>query len=74
LRALPVLRHAFTHFRLLIRPWFATLDRQVLLAAEPKLTSTSKAATANLRWLPLTDVADAALPRPVKRLLLELPS
>jgi A/G-specific adenine glycosylase len=72
LRALPAFRHAFTHFRLLIHPWVAQVDRQSLRVAEAVRMPAAAAAVSNLRWLPLAEAASAALPRPVKRLLLEL--
>jgi A/G-specific adenine glycosylase len=54
--------HAFTHFRLRIEP---VLCRAVDVAG---------AAAPGAIWLPSGDVADAALPRPVKQLLLALDS
>ena len=58
------LRHAFTHFRLLIRPWRVSLPA-ALVASEPASEPASEA----LAWLPMHAVADAALPTPVRRLL-----
>jgi len=52
--------HAFTHFRLRIEP-FVCEARSARGAAAPGAV-----------WLPAADVAGAALPRPVKRLLLAL--
>jgi A/G-specific adenine glycosylase len=50
--------HAFTHFTLEVTPWRIE-PRKPLVLAE------SKPAT----WLPLTDLAGAALPSPVRKLL-----
>lgn len=67
LTPLPILRHAFTHFRLVAQPWLAQLDTEILCVREtppsPPQTQTT------LRWLRFESVATAALPRPVKRLL-----
>ncbi len=60
-RSLPEFDHAFTHFRLRVRP--------VLCEAG---SSGAAADCAGARWLPLDQAADAALPRPVKTLLLGL--
>ncbi|HLX24230.1 MAG TPA: A/G-specific adenine glycosylase [Usitatibacter sp.] len=50
--------HAFTHFTLEVEPWRATPRKSTRLAeGKPAM------------WLPLSDVAGAALPAPVKRLL-----
>jgi A/G-specific adenine glycosylase len=59
-------RHAFTHFRLRARIWLVRAgdvgrSPGARLAADPAR-----------RWLGLSDVADAALPRPIKTLLLSL--
>ena len=54
---LPAFTHAFTHFRLFIRPW-ALRVRQVRAAAEPGRV-----------WLALDDLDGAALPTPVRRIL-----
>jgi A/G-specific adenine glycosylase len=55
---LPAFEHAFTHFTLEVVPWRITLGRATKLA-EGREGS----------WLPLADVAGAALPSPVKKLL-----
>ena len=57
---LPVFEHAFTHFRLRVRP--VLLDVAARGAGESAATL----------WLPLADVDGAALPRPVKSLLQRL--
>ncbi len=54
---LPAFEHAFTHFRLRVRPVLLEVDARG--AAEP----------AGLVWLSLAEIDDAALPRPVKSLL-----
>ncbi len=59
---LPAFTHAFTHFRLFIRPW-ALVVRQVRVVAEPGRV-----------WLSLDDLEGAALPTPVRRILQGLKS
>jgi adenine-specific DNA glycosylase len=58
--AIPPFEHAFTHFTLEIAPW------RVSPHAAPRLPAGSM-------WLALTDIAGAALPSPVKSLLLAVP-
>ncbi|NVM75858.1 A/G-specific adenine glycosylase [Duganella sp. SG902] len=53
--------HVFTHYKLHIAPYRVTLSRRLALAAE-----------AGFVWLDSGKIADAALPAPVKKLLLEL--
>ncbi|MBB3120218.1 A/G-specific adenine glycosylase [Pseudoduganella violacea] len=53
--------HVFTHYKLHIAPLLITLARREALAGE-----------ARYQWLATNRVADAALPAPVKKLLLEL--
>ena len=60
-RPLARFEHAFTHFTLEVAPWRMSLARGGRLAE-------GKAAT----WLALTEVAGAALPSPVKKLLRSL--
>jgi len=55
------MRHAFTHFTLEIQPLLADVERPANHAAEPGSV-----------WLPLASAATAALPAPVKRLLVRL--
>jgi A/G-specific adenine glycosylase len=50
--------HAFTHFTLEVEPWRVRLARPARIAAE-------KAAV----WMPLAEIAGAALPSPVRKLL-----
>lgn len=84
LQLLPEIRHAFTHFRLLIRPWLARVDQVSPRLSEPLQRAPSVtgpmgpapmgvgARQQALRWLPLTQAGEAALPQPVKKLLLGL--
>ena len=55
---LPVIEHGFTHFRLTLRPQPCAVHVWPSRAEEPGLV-----------WLPLAEVAGAALPAPIKRLL-----
>ncbi len=57
----PVLRHTFTHFRLSISP------QLVQIAARPETTGITQH-----RWLSKSDGLKAAVPSPVRRLLLQL--
>ena len=57
---LPAFVHGFTHFRLHIQPWLLQVARP-LAAGEP-----------GRLWLPLDDLDGAALPTPVRRILLNL--
>lgn len=59
--ALPPFVHAFTHYRLAITPWLVRVRRKA--RADD---------TASTVWLPLGEVRGAALPAPVKKLLLGL--
>lgn len=63
---LPRIRHAFTHFKLTIDPWLVRLDGPVRLA-DAAATSAELGGT---MWLSDAEVADAALPKPIKTLLL----
>jgi A/G-specific adenine glycosylase len=56
---LPAIEHGFTHFRLTIRPQPCAVKSQGLRAEEP-----------GLLWMPLMDAAGAALPSPIRRLLI----
>ena len=58
--ALPTLVHTFTHFRLTISPWRLEVQRPVQADEPGRL------------WLPLADLAGAALPTPVRRILVPL--
>jgi A/G-specific adenine glycosylase len=55
---LPPFEHAFTHFTLEVTPWLVRTARAAPIAAEHGAT-----------WLPLSELAGAALPAPVKKLL-----
>lgn len=61
-RALPPLRHAFTHFRLTLQPVLCEVGPAPLLA-EP-----------GLEWLDLAQAASAALPAPIGKLLRQVAS
>jgi adenine-specific DNA glycosylase len=67
-------RHAFTHFRLQARVWRA--ESPAVAATTATGATRATAATAPrlpvLEWLDLADAPGAALPRPVKALLLAL--
>jgi A/G-specific adenine glycosylase len=54
--ALPAFEHAFTHYTLEVTPWLLRPRR-------------ASAAESGALWLPLSDLAGAALPSPVKKLL-----
>ena len=58
LERLPPFEHAFTHFTLEVQPW------RVRPRKAAKLAQGKPAA-----WMPLADIAGAALPSPVKKLL-----
>jgi A/G-specific adenine glycosylase len=62
IKTLPQRQHAFTHYTLKFTPHIVHLSKRPILAAEPGQI-----------WLPCTEVAQAALPAPIKKLLLELP-
>lgn len=51
--------HGFTHFRLHVRPWYVPVKRHLAMR-EPLLPE---------RWLNAAELAGAALPAPVKKLL-----
>jgi A/G-specific adenine glycosylase len=58
---LSTVTHVFTHYKLHIAPYHITLSQRLMLAAESSHV-----------WLNAADIANAALPAPVKKLLLEL--
>jgi len=60
-RQLPAVEHGFTHFRLTLRPWHAQVVALSHRASEPGLV-----------WLSLADAAGAAVPAPIRKLLLAL--
>jgi A/G-specific adenine glycosylase len=57
-RPLAPFEHAFTHYTLEVAPWLLRPRRAGDLAADRLAT-----------WLPLSDLAGAALPAPVRKLL-----
>jgi A/G-specific adenine glycosylase len=62
-KKLPVLRHEFTHFTLDITPILRVADSASLRAAEP-----------GQLWLPVEEAIGAAVPAPVRKLLVALDS
>ena len=58
---LKTVTHVFTHYKLHIAPLLITLSKRAALAGEPHYS-----------WLPAAALAEAALPAPIKKLLLEL--
>ena len=56
--ALPAFEHAFTHFTLEVTPWLLHPRGTATLATESRAL-----------WLPLSEIAGAALPSPIKKLL-----
>ena len=63
LTALPEIEHGFTHFSLTIAPYVARVAHVARLS-HAQLRSPGQ------HWLPLSEVANAALPAPIKKLLL----
>eukprot|EP01030_Chromulinospumella_sphaerica_P012691 gene12691-12484_t len=53
--------HVFTHYKLHIAPYRITLAQRRMMAAQAAYV-----------WLPLAQLSEAALPAPIKKLLLEL--
>lgn len=62
-RDLPVFEHGFTHFKLVVRPLVCEVDKVALRAEE-----------SNAAWLEENSAVAAALPAPVRNLLLRLPA
>ena len=58
---LPTLEHGFTHYTLTIQPIKVAITKQTLQVSEP-----------GSMWLNLDDIESAALPAPVKKILLAL--
>lgn len=58
-QALPVVRHTFTHFRLLMHVSYCRVESPSPSAKLPD----------NLRWRPWSSLASAALPAPVRKIL-----
>ena len=63
--ALPPFEHAFTHFTLDVTPYQIKGSDSFIRNGPPRIKESDP-----FIWLPLTDVAGAALPAPVKKLLL----
>jgi A/G-specific adenine glycosylase len=61
-KPLPPFEHAFTHFTLEVTPWLIEGTRAAPIAAEE-----------GALWLPLADLAGAALPAPIRKLLKKVP-
>ena len=61
LKELPALRHAFSHFRLTIRPYLCEVEGGTLALGEP-----------GWEWLALDEVSAAALPTPIRRILQQI--
>jgi A/G-specific adenine glycosylase len=57
-RELPALRHAFSHFRLTMKPRLCRVDSMAGEMGEP-----------GWEWLPVQEIDSAALPAPVRRIL-----
>jgi A/G-specific adenine glycosylase len=55
---LPAIEHGFTHFRLTLHPLPCAVREETQRAQEPGLV-----------WMPLDEIAGAALPAPIKKLL-----
>ena len=62
IKELPALRHAFSHFRLTLRPYLCEVEGGMLALREP----------GQLGWLDLDKITNAALPTPVRRILQQL--
>ena len=62
--ALAPIEHAFTHFRLRLRPLLCAVERWPSRAEDPGHDACV--------WLPLSDATGAALPAPIKKLLRSL--
>ncbi len=58
---LPALRHTFSHFHLTLRPLLCQVKNTGVSAAEP-----------GWEWVAVRDIESAALPAPIRRLLLQL--
>ena len=60
-QTLPTLSHAFTHFKLHIKPQLLEVTNHSLSVLEPSQT-----------WLSIEDAMDAAIPTPVRKILQSL--
>ena len=63
---LPIVNHAFTHYKLAIHPQPLQVIRQKSQVAQPKATQS------NNIWLPIKDAIEAAIPTPVRNILITL--
>jgi A/G-specific adenine glycosylase len=63
IKTLPSRQHAFTHYTLRFTPHLVTLSQRLDRVAEPGQI-----------WLPCTEAVEAALPAPIKKLLVEVPT
>jgi A/G-specific adenine glycosylase len=61
-RHLPLVRHGFTHFTLHVTPVVCYVDARTHCVSEPGQV-----------WLPLEEAPQAAVPAPVRKLLVALP-
>jgi A/G-specific adenine glycosylase len=57
---MPEFTHAFSHYKLTVSPLRVKMKRVFMMAAQ-----------ANYQWLPLDKLKHAALPAPIKKLLVE---
>ena len=64
-KKLAVEEHGFTHFTLSITPFLVEFN-------EKEMNENLTAQQAKTKWLNLNDIETAALPAPVKRILLKL--
>lgn len=65
IRALPVVEHGFTHFRLSITPVLVTAR-----ISAPDSSRKAANAGAAIQWLPLQEAVAAALPAPVRNIII----
>ncbi|MFZ6688662.1 A/G-specific adenine glycosylase [Undibacterium sp. SXout11W] len=61
MRKMPLIEHVFTHFKLHIQPLFIALDQRYSVVSEDTHV-----------WMNLAEMRDAALPAPIKTLLMSL--
>ena len=57
---MPEFTHAFSHYKLTVAPLRVKMKRVFMMAAQ-----------ANYQWLPVTKLKQAALPAPIKKLLVD---
>ena len=68
-KMLPPVAHGFTHFKLSIQPLWVKVKKNAASPAAPGATAAT-AATAATTWLPLADAVSAALPAPVRKIII----